>query len=99
MLAVIAGVLAPSLGVIALHAGCVVRDGRAILLAAPSGAGKSTISLALALRGWSLLSDDWTFVADAANGLSVWGMQTSIKLLPDAKVYFPSCPPCHPASL
>jgi hypothetical protein len=89
VLAVIAGVLAPSLGVIALHAGCVVRDGRAILLAAPSGAGKSTISLALALRGWSLLSDDWTFVADAANGLSVWGMQTSIKLLPDARVYFP----------
>lgn len=51
--------------------------------------GKSTISLALALRGWSLLSDDWTFVSDAASGLVVWGMQTSIKLLPDAKLYFP----------
>ncbi|MGA2277423.1 MAG: hypothetical protein ABSG00_07455, partial [Terracidiphilus sp.] len=89
VLAVIAGVLAPSLGVIVLHAGCVVRDGRAILLAAHSGEGKSTLSLALALRGWSLLSDEWTFVSAATNGLSVWGMQTSVKLMPDASLYFP----------
>lgn len=97
VLAVIAGILAPSLGAIALHAGCVVRDGKAILLAAPSGAGKSTTSLALALRGWSLLSDDWTFVTDSANGLSAWGMQTSIKLLPDARVYFPELSALSPA--
>ena len=62
VLAVIAGVLAPSLGVIALHAGCVVRDGRAILLAAHQ-AWEIDSSLALALRGWSLLSDEWTFVS------------------------------------
>jgi len=97
VLAVIAGILAPSLGVIALHAGCVVRDGKAILLAAPSGVGKSTISLALALRGWSLLSDDWTFISDAPDGLSVWGMQTSIKLLPDARDFFPELSALSPA--
>ncbi|MGA3370319.1 MAG: hypothetical protein ABSC48_01000 [Terracidiphilus sp.] len=97
VLAVIAGILAPSLGVIALHAGCVVRDGRAILLAAPSGVGKSTISLALALRGWSLLSDEWTFVSAAPNGLSAWGMRTSIKLLPDARRYFPELSTMSPA--
>jgi hypothetical protein len=97
VLAVIAGILAPPLGVIALHAGCIVRDGRAILLSAPSGVGKSTLSLALALRGWSLLSDEWTFVSDAPNGLSVWGMQTSIKLLPDAKLFFPELSALSPA--
>lgn len=97
VLAVIAGVLAPSLGVIALHAGCVVRDDRAILLSAPSGVGKSTLSLTLALRGWSLLSDEWTFVSDAPNGLSVWGMYTSIKLLPDARRYFPELSGLSPA--
>jgi hypothetical protein len=97
VLAVIAGILAPSLGVIALHAACVARDGRAILLAAPSGVGKSTISLALALRGWSLLSDDWTFISDARGGLSVWGMQSSIKLLPDARRYFPELSVLSPA--
>ncbi len=97
VLAVIAGVLSPSLGVIALHAGCVVRDGKAILLAAPSGVGKSTLALTLAVRGWSLLSDDWTFVSDASNGLSVWGMQSSIKLLPDARLYFPELSALYPA--
>ncbi|MFZ1084094.1 MAG: hypothetical protein WAN35_03915 [Terracidiphilus sp.] len=97
VLAVIAGILAPSLGVIALHAGCVVRDERAILLSAPSGVGKSTLALALALRGWSLLSDEWTFVYDAPDGLKAWGMQTSIKLLPDAICYFPKLSALSPA--
>ncbi|MGD0829756.1 MAG: hypothetical protein ABR907_02355 [Terracidiphilus sp.] len=97
VLAVIAGILAPSLGVIVLHAGCVVREGKAILLAAPSGVGKSTLSLSLATRGWSLLSDDWSFVADVANGLIVWGMQTTIKLLPDAALHFPKLLALTPA--
>lgn len=97
VLGVIAGVLAPSLGVLALHAGCVARNGRAVLLAAPSGTGKSTISLALGLRGWSLLSDDWTFVADTTDDLIAWGMQTSIKLLPDASIYFPELAAISPA--
>jgi len=90
VLAVIAGVLAPSIGLIGLHAGCVVRDGKAVLLAASSGVGKSALTLALALRGWSLLSDDWTFLAGEPTGLSVWGMLTTLKLLPDAVRYYPS---------
>jgi hypothetical protein len=89
VLAVIAGVLAPSLDVVALHTGCVVRNGKAVLLAAASGVGKSTLSLALAMRGWSLLSDEWTFVSGIPTELRAWGMQTSVKLLPDAVRYFP----------
>ncbi len=89
VLAVIAGVLAPSLGVLALHAGCVVREGKGILLAAPSGTGKSTLALALAKRGWNLLSDEWTFAAAEPRGVCTWGMKTSLKLLPDAVRFFP----------
>jgi len=89
VLAVIAGVLAPALGLTGVHAGCVVRNGKAVMLAAASGVGKSTLTLALALRGWSLLSDDWTFVTALPTGLQVWGMQTPLKLLPDAVRYFP----------
>jgi hypothetical protein len=89
VLAVIAGVLAPALGLTGVHAGCVVRDGKAALLAATSGVGKSTLALALALRGWSLLSDDWTFVSASPIGLHAWGMRTSLKLLPDAVGHFP----------
>lgn len=85
--AVIAGVLAPALDLVAFHAGCVAIDGKAVLLAAPSGTGKSTLALALARRGWCLLSDDWTFLGGEP-GARAWGMRTSLKLLPDAVRYF-----------
>ena len=97
VLAVIAGVLAPSLGLVGLHAGCVVRNGKAVLLAAASGVGKSTLTLALALHGWSLLADDWTFVANSRTGLRAWGMLTALKLLPDAVSYFPALAALSPA--
>jgi HprK-related kinase A len=42
-----------------LHAGAVERDGHALLLPATPGSGKSTLSAALALRGWRLLSDEF----------------------------------------
>jgi hypothetical protein len=41
-----------------LHSGAVVRDGMAILLPNVSGAGKTTLTLALAARGWLPLTDD-----------------------------------------
>jgi hypothetical protein len=97
LLAVIAGVLAPSLGLIGLHAGCVVRSGKAVLLAAASGVGKSTLALSLAMHGWSLLADDWTFVADSPTGLRAWGMLTALKLLPDAVSFFPALAALSPA--
>lgn len=42
-----------------LHAGTVERDGRALLLPAVPGSGKSTLTAALSLRGWRLLSDEF----------------------------------------
>lgn len=97
VLAVIAGVLAPSMHAVCLHAGCVVRDGKAVLLAAPSGVGKSTLTLSLAMRGWNLLSDEWTFASGTSAGLCAWGMRTSLKLLPDAVRYFPELSAHSPA--
>lgn len=41
------------------HAGAVERDGRALLLPATPGSGKSTLTAALSLRGWRLLSDEF----------------------------------------
>jgi HprK-related kinase A len=43
-----------------LHAAVLERDGRALLLPAPSSSGKSTLCAALAWRGWRLLSDEMT---------------------------------------
>jgi len=42
-----------------LHAGALERDGRALLLPAMPGSGKSTLTAALSLRGWRLLSDEF----------------------------------------
>ena len=42
-----------------LHAGVVERDGLALVLPALPGSGKSTLTAALAARGWRLLSDEF----------------------------------------
>lgn len=42
-----------------LHAATVERHGRAVLLPALPGSGKSTLCAALVLRGWRLLSDEF----------------------------------------
>jgi hypothetical protein len=41
-----------------VHAGCIAVRGRGIVIAAPSGFGKSTLSAHLAVRGAELLSDE-----------------------------------------
>jgi HprK-related kinase A len=46
-----------------IHAAVVERDGRAMVLAADPGSGKSTLCAALVLRGWRLLSDEMAFVS------------------------------------
>jgi len=45
--------------VLLLHAGVVERDGCALVLPAMPGSGKSTLTAALALSGWRLLSDEF----------------------------------------
>ncbi len=41
-----------------LHASCVVRDGRGIVMSAPRDTGKTTTLAHLVLRGWQYLSDE-----------------------------------------
>lgn len=43
-----------------LHASCVAKDGRAILISGRSGSGKSDLALRLIDRGAVLVSDDYT---------------------------------------
>jgi HprK-related kinase A len=45
-----------------IHAAVLEKNGRAVILAAPPGSGKSTLCAALMLRGWRLLSDELTLV-------------------------------------
>jgi HprK-related kinase A len=45
-----------------IHAAVVEKNGRAMVLPAPPGSGKSTLCAALASRGWRLLSDELTLI-------------------------------------
>ena len=45
-----------------IHGAVLEKNGRALLLPAPPGSGKSTLCAALANRGWRLLSDELTLV-------------------------------------
>lgn len=51
-----------------LHAAVIARDGRAVILPAPPGSGKSTLCAGLVNRGWRLLSDELTLI-DRGTGL------------------------------
>ena len=51
-----------------IHAAAVARNGRAAILPAPPGSGKSTLCAALVNRGWRLLSDELTLI-DLDTGL------------------------------
>ena len=51
-----------------LHASCVERDGRAVLMTGESGAGKSTLAVLLAARGWRFMGDEFALV-DPDTGL------------------------------
>jgi HprK-related kinase A len=53
-----------------IHSATLERDGRALLMPAPPGSGKSTLCAALVARGWRLLSDEFALV-DPATGMLV----------------------------
>ena len=52
-----------------IHASCVARNGKAILIAGPSGSGKSDLALRLIDRGSQLVSDDYTIVHQSGSDL------------------------------
>jgi hypothetical protein len=48
---------------VSLHAACIGRGGRGVLLMGPTGAGKSTLALLSLLGGFDFVSEDSVFVA------------------------------------
>ena len=45
-----------------LHSAVIERDGRAVIMPAPPGSGKSTLCAALIHRGWRLMSDELALI-------------------------------------
>jgi hypothetical protein len=63
--------LRPERGLAVLHAAVAARGRRAVLFLGDSGAGKSVLSLRLARRGWTYLSDDLAPVDGSGRVLAV----------------------------
>ena len=71
-----------------LHAAGVARGDRAVLLAASSGTGKSTVSYVAHRAGLALLSDDRLWV-QRQPALRVWSVPGRLRLLPHAVKEYP----------
>lgn len=65
-----------------LHSGAVARNGVAVLLPNVSGAGKTTLTLALAARGWLPLTDDVCPLVERDGELVAAGCQRCCHLTP-----------------
>jgi HprK-related kinase A len=62
-----------------LHAAVLERGGRAVILPAPPGSGKSTLCAALVHRGWRLLSDEVALIPFDGSGLRALARPVSLK--------------------
>ncbi|HYM11155.1 MAG TPA: hypothetical protein VEU62_10495 [Bryobacterales bacterium] len=76
-----------------LHAGCVARNGRGVLLCGDAGAGKSCLAYACMKRGWSLLSDDFSAMVRGQYDGKIIGKPEHIRFRPEAMALFPELAP------
>jgi len=88
VLPVTIGILGACLGSVPVHCACLAIDGQGLLIAGQSGVGKSTLAVAMAQAGFTLVSDDWTYITDDGDLLAN-GLFAPVKLMPDAIEHFP----------
>ncbi|MEO8621100.1 MAG: hypothetical protein ABI625_08535, partial [bacterium] len=80
-----------------IHAAAIARGGRAILLAAPSGTGKSTIAYLAHRSGIDVLGDDHVWI-QREPAFRVWGGPLKVRLLADASAHFPELAGIEPSA-
>ena len=71
-----------------IHAACVGRNGKGILLCGDSGAGKSTLAYACARAGWTYTSDDTSYLINGSAVPRVIGHSHRMRFRPAAKDLF-----------
>jgi hypothetical protein len=72
-----------------LHAGCVARNGRGVLLCGDPGAGKSCLAYACVKRGWALVSDDFAAMLRNPGTSTIIGRPQRMRFRPSAFDLFP----------
>ena len=80
----VSGICAP-----ALHAACVGRHGRGMLLCGNSGAGKSTLAYACARAGFTYTSDDASYLLRDSEHPRVAGHSHKVRFRPSSVKFFP----------
>lgn len=71
-----------------IHAACVSRYGRGMLLCGDSGAGKSSLAYACACAGWTFTSDDSSYLVAGPDHPHIIGNSGKIRFRPTAKDLF-----------
>lgn len=71
-----------------LHAACVSKNGKGILLCGDSGSGKSTLSYACARAGWTYTSDDTSYLVNNSAEPRVIGHAHRVRFRPSARTLF-----------
>lgn len=71
-----------------LHAAAIASGNRAILLAAPSGTGKSTLAYLAQRSGLDVMSEDRVWIQQSP-ALRVWGWPVRLHLRPESAAHFP----------
>lgn len=74
-------------GFVGIHGAAVARDGRALLLRAPCGQGKTVLTYAAARQGFQALAEDVVWLGPGDRRW--WGAPWAFRLLPDARGLFP----------
>jgi hypothetical protein len=87
--AIVAGIIAAlaRTGILAIHAGVVALNGRALLISGRSGRGKTTLVLGLLRRGLDLLTDELALVA--ADDRTILAYPRGLHVRPTALEMFP----------
>lgn len=71
-----------------IHAACISKNGKGILLCGDSGAGKSTLAYACARAGWTYTSDDTCYLINGSESPRVIGHSHRLRFRPEAKIIF-----------
>lgn len=75
-------------GLFMLHAAALAHAGRAALFPAPSGAGKTTLTIALLRAGFSFLSDDNPLLAAAGHRVAVYAFPDRLNVTSATRALF-----------
>jgi hypothetical protein len=76
-------------GLYALHAAAAAQGDGVLLMPGTTGAGKSTLAVALARAGWEFLADDMVFLARDGEDLRVLGFPDEVDVSPRSASWFP----------